>query len=86
MDGWLGIPWSDLDRRVLLGGCGSTYEQRDFEFQSLHLLGNMDHLIQRGRDEARQPEDVGSLLQDSLQYSLAGHHHSKVNDLEVVAA
>ena len=86
MDCWLRIPWSDLDGRVLLGGCGSTNEQRDLQFQSLHLLGDMDHFVQRRRDEAGQPEDVGSLLQDSLHYSLARHHHAHVDDLEVVAA
>ena len=86
MDCWLRIPRSNLDSRVLFGGRGSTYEQRDFELQSLHLLGNMDHFIQRGGDEARQPEDVCSLLQNGLHDSLARHHHSHVNNLEVVAA
>ena len=86
MDCWFRKPWSDLNRRVLFGGCGSTYEQRDFEFESLHLFRNMNHFIQRRRDEAGKTEDVGSFLQDSLQYFLAGHHHPEVNNLEVVAA
>merc|ERR1719361_925823 len=86
MDCWLRIPWSDLNSCVLFGGCGSANEQRDLEIQSLHLLGNMDHFVQRRRDEAGQPEDVGSFLQDSLQDSLARDHHSHVNNLEVVAA
>ena len=49
----------DLDRGMELGGGRAADQERDGEALALHLLGDMDHLIERGGDEPGQPDDVG---------------------------
>ena len=52
----------DVDHRTVIGlvdaQCGvdfgrrrATYEQRHCHARALHLLGNRDHFVERGRDE-----------------------------------
>jgi hypothetical protein len=50
-----------------------------------HLGGHVLHLLQAGRDQAGQADDVGAFGLGLGQDVLAGHHHAHVHDLEVVA-
>jgi hypothetical protein len=43
------------------------------------------HLLERRRDEAREPDHVGVLLARGLEDLLRGHHDAEVHDVEVVA-
>ena len=48
----------DLDRRVLGAGRGAADQQRHLEAFALHLLGDVDHLVERRRDQAGQADHV----------------------------
>mmetsp|Transcript_52607 Transcript_52607/g.122457 ORF Transcript_52607/g.122457 Transcript_52607/m.122457 type:complete len:302 (-) Transcript_52607:1127-2032(-) len=76
----------DLHSRVSLGRCGASDQQRSLEATGLHLLCHIDHLVQRGRDEPRQPNDIDLLLDGSLQDLVTRHHHAHVDNFVVVAA
>ena len=43
----------DLDRGVGARGGGAADEERDLEAEALHLRGEVDHLVERRRDQAR---------------------------------
>ncbi len=75
----------DLHRGMGAGGGGTADEQGDGEALALHLLGHVDHLVQGGGDEARQPDDVHVAGLCLLQDFGRGDHHAEVDDLEVVA-
>ncbi len=85
MDGRVIVAWRDLDGRVGLGGRRPADEQRYLEALALHLLGVVDHLVQRGRDEPGEPDDVRVPLPGGLEDLLDRHHHPEVYYLEVVA-
>ena len=69
-----------------LGRGGAADEQRDLEARALHLLGHGDHLVERGRDQARAAEDVGLVVDARLQDVLGVAHDADVDDGVVVAA
>ena len=46
----------------------------------------MDHLVERGCDEAGEADEVGLVPDRGLKDRLAGNHHAKVDDLVVVTA
>ena len=75
----------DLHRRVRLGGGGPADHQRNIELQALHLTGDIDHLVQGGRDQATQADDIDLLLPGRAQDVIAGDHDAQVDDLEVIA-
>jgi hypothetical protein len=60
-------------------------QQRDVQPQPLHFLGEMHHLVERGRDQAGQADQVGVVLARRVEDLLRRHHHAEVDDLEVVA-
>jgi hypothetical protein len=60
-------------------------EQRDREPLPLHLARHVGHLVERGRDEAREPDHVGRDLLRLLEDLLARDHDAHVDDLVVVA-
>ena len=76
---------TDLDGGVHATCGGATDQQRDVEAFTLHLGGDETHLIQRGRDQAGQPDDVGLLATRSLQDFLRRHHDTEIDDLVIVA-
>lgn len=51
-----------------------------------HLLGNSDHLVERGGDEARKTDDISAALDSLVEDDIAGDHHSNIDDVVVVAA
>jgi hypothetical protein len=52
---------------------------------ALHLGGDVLHLLQAGRDQARQADDVRAFRLGLGEDVPARHHHAHVDDLEVVA-
>ena len=51
----------DFHRRVHAAGGGAADQQRQLEALPLHLGRHVAHLVERGRDQAGQPDDVGLL-------------------------
>ena len=51
-----------------------------------HLACDVDHLVERRRDEPREADDVGAELERRVEDRVAGHHDAEVDDLVVVAA
>jgi hypothetical protein len=58
MDDRMAIVRRDLHGRVLGAGRRAADQQRHAEVQSLHLASHVTHLVQAGRDQARQSDDV----------------------------
>ena len=75
----------DLDRRVRFGSGRATDHKRQVEILTLHLASDVDHFIQRRRDQTRQADDVALLLFGYLQDLLCRHHHAEVDDVIAVA-
>src|SRR6185503_8311973 len=75
----------DLHRGVRGRSGRATDQQRQLEALPLHFPGNVHHLVERRRDQARQADHVGALAPRSLEDALARHHYAQVDDLEVVA-
>ena len=75
----------DLDRGVRARRRGAADQQRDVEALALHLGGEVDHLVQRRRDQPGQPDDVGVVLLGGVEDLLRRHHHAEVDDVVVVA-
>mmetsp|Transcript_7282 Transcript_7282/g.22028 ORF Transcript_7282/g.22028 Transcript_7282/m.22028 type:complete len:1134 (+) Transcript_7282:306-3707(+) len=75
----------ELDSGVHAARGGAANQQWDLDARLLHLLGHGDHLVERGRDEAAQAEDVGLVFPARVQDALARAHDAKVDDLPVVA-
>ena len=72
MDRRLLVARGDFDRRVLGAGRRSADQQRQLEALPLHLPGDVDHLVQAGRDQPGQPDDVHLVLALRFQDLLAG--------------
>ena len=64
---------------------GAADQQRAIEALALHLGGDEAHLVERRRDEARQPDDVGLLALGRLEDLRRRHHDAEVDHLVVVA-
>ena len=75
----------DLDRGVRARGRRAADQQRDGELLALHLGGQVDHLVERGRDQAAQADQVGVDLARGVEDLLRRHHHAEVDHLVVVA-
>ena len=58
MDGRGGVARCNLDGSVHLGCCSAPYQQRQFETETFHLLGDMNHLVQRWGDESGKTNDI----------------------------
>jgi hypothetical protein len=54
--------------------------------QALHLGGDVAHLLQRRRDQARQADGLRAVLARRVQDSVAGDHDPEVDDIVAVAA
>eukprot|EP00123_Amoebidium_parasiticum_P016304 comp23382_c1_seq1/m.38704 comp23382_c1_seq1/g.38704 ORF comp23382_c1_seq1/g.38704 comp23382_c1_seq1/m.38704 type:complete len:332 (+) comp23382_c1_seq1:1140-2135(+) len=52
MDRGLGVAGGDFHGRMHLAGGCSTNQKREFQVQAFHFLGNVNHLVKRGGDEA----------------------------------
>ena len=61
VDDGLAVVRRDFDGGVRAAGGGAADEQRQLEALALHLPGDVDHLVERRRDEAAEADDVGLL-------------------------
>ncbi len=75
----------DLHRRVHAAGGGAADQQRQVEAFALHLGRDMAHLVERGRDQSGEPDDVGLLGPGGLQDLGRRHHDAEIDHLVVVA-
>ena len=75
----------DLHRRVHAAGGGAADQQRQFEALPLHLRRHMAHLVERGRDQAGQADDVGLDGARGFQNLRRRHHDAEIDDLVIVA-
>jgi hypothetical protein len=85
MDHRTGVMLGDLDGGVRGGGGGATDEQRHLESAALHFLGDVDHLVERRRDQTGQADDVRADLDRLVEDLVAGNHDAHVGDFEAVA-
>mmetsp|Transcript_27462 Transcript_27462/g.56288 ORF Transcript_27462/g.56288 Transcript_27462/m.56288 type:complete len:1189 (+) Transcript_27462:341-3907(+) len=84
--GGVGVARLDLDGRVHARGGRTSDEERHLHVPALHLLGHGHHLVERGRDEARESNDVGPDLLSLVKDVLARAHDTNVDNVVVVAA
>ena len=86
VQGRLRVLRGDPDRRVLSRGRRAANEERESKPAPLHLLRDVDHLVERRRDEAREPHDVAVLLDRRVEDGVRGDHHPEIENLVPVAA
>ena len=77
---------SDPHGRVLPRGRRAADEQREREPAPLHLLRDVDHLVEGRRDEAREADDVAVLLERGVEDRVRRDHDAQVEHLVPVAA
>ena len=75
----------DLHRGVHAARGRAADQQRQREALALHLGRHVAHLVERRRDQARQPDDVGLLGLRGLQDLRRRHHHAEIDHLVIVA-
>ena len=75
----------ELDGGMLLGGGGAADEQGRVDARAFQFLGDGDHLVERGRDQAGQADEVGLQALGLGDDLLGGRHHAEVGDGVVVA-
>ena len=75
----------DLHRRVDGARRGAADEERHGEPLALHLARDVDHLVERRRDEAGEPHDACPVLLRRLEDAVGGHHDAEVDHLVAVA-
>ena len=74
----------DLDGGMDAAGGGAADQQRHLHALPLHFAGQKTHLVERGRDQAGQPDDVGAFGLGGLDDLGGGHHDAEVDHLEIV--
>ena len=75
----------DLHGGVRLRRGRAANQQRQRKALTLHLFGDVDHLIQRWRNQARQPDNIGLLFDGGFQDLIARHHYAEIDNLVVIA-
>ena len=80
-----GVGRRDLHRCVAPARGRATDEQRHAQAGAAQLCGNIDHLFERGCDEATQPHEIDLLAQRSLHNAVGRNHDAEVDDVVVVA-
>jgi 5-methyltetrahydrofolate--homocysteine methyltransferase len=71
--------------RVHAAGGGAADHQRQLETLSLHLGGDMAHLVERRRNQAGQADDVGLLGLGGFEDLGRRYHDAEVDDFIIVA-
>ena len=75
----------DANGSVFIAGRRATDQQRHLHVQSLHLFGDVNHLIKAWRNQSRQTDHVDIVLDGFFENLVTGNHHAKVDDFVVVA-
>ena len=86
VDDRLRVRGRDAHRRVLARRRRAADQQRQVEAAPLHLARDVDHLVERRRDQAGQADEVRALRGGGVEDLLGRHHHAEVDHLVVVAA
>ena len=81
----LAVVRGDLHGGVRAARRRAADEQGQLEALALHLARHVDHFVERGSDEAAQPDQIGLLVPGPLEDLLARDHDAHVNDVVVVA-
>ena len=76
----------DLHRGVLPAGRRAADEERRLEAAPLHLARDQRHLVERGRDQAAQANQIRLPLDRRRQDLVGRHHHAEIDDVVAVAA
>src|SRR5579862_3220538 len=85
MNDWLTVVGRNLDRGVRAAcGCPAD-EQRQFEALTLHLAGDMYHLIERWSDQAAEADHVGLFGLGAFENFFTWDHHAHVDHFIVIA-
>ena len=77
---------ADLDGGVGPRGGGASDEERSLDAALFELLRIEDHLVERGRDEPAQSDDVGLVFGGGGEDAVAVDHDAEVDDLVAIAA
>mmetsp|Transcript_10941 Transcript_10941/g.23390 ORF Transcript_10941/g.23390 Transcript_10941/m.23390 type:complete len:241 (+) Transcript_10941:1510-2232(+) len=85
MDCWVGVPRRNLHGGVHFRGGRASDQQRDFHAGFFHFHRDVDHFVQRRRDEPRQPKHVRFVLFACFQDRFRGTHDPKVDHTIIVA-
>ena len=75
----------DLDRGVDAARRRAADQQGNVEALALHFGGDMNHLVERRRDEAGEADHVDLLLARDSEDLRGRRHHAEVDDLVIVA-
>ena len=75
----------DLHGGVRAGGGGAADHQGDGEAQALHFLGDVDHLVQRGRDQPGESDDIDLMFAGGIENLLARLHDAEIHHIKAVA-
>ena len=79
------VGWRNLERRVHERGGGAANQQGDVQSRTLHLLGHMDHFVERGGDQAAYSHDINLLLDGAAHDGFSRYHYAQVDNLIAVA-
>ncbi len=79
------VVWFDLHRRMCRRGGCATDQQRQAEFETLHLGRDVDHFVERRRDKPGQTNHFRFLAAGGFEDFFATHHHAQIDDFEIVA-
>src|SRR5258705_1166002 len=74
----------DLHGGVDAAGGGAADQQRHAHALALQLAGQKTHLVERGRDQAGEPDDVGAFGLRGLDDFCGRHHDAEIDHLEIV--
>ena len=69
---------------MCFGGRRAADEQWQGNFLSLEFRGHRDHLVERRRDQATQPNDVDLFFDSGFDDFIDRHHDAEINDIVVV--
>ena len=75
----------DLHRGMHPAGGRPADQQRNVETLAFHLGRHMHHLVQRGRDQSRQADDIGLMLLGGVQNLLGRRHHPQIDHFVTIA-
>ena len=76
----------NLDRGVHAAGRCAADEEGNVEALALHLGGDVNHLVERGGDEAGKADRVGLFLSRDGEDLRRRRHHAEIDDLVIVAS
>ena len=75
----------NLDRGMDAARRRAADQERNVEALALHLGGDVNHLVERRRDEAGKADRVGLLLARDGEDLRRRRHHAEIDDLVIVA-